>query len=60
MSGTAVIVIVVLALVVVVSGSILVFGLTRREPHTPSNAQEVDNDGESPVASNQQSDRPGD
>ena len=60
MSGTAVIVIVVLALVVLVGGSILVFGLTRREPHTPSNAQEVDNGGKLPTASNQQSDHPGD
>ena len=60
MSGTAVIVIVVLALVVVVGGSVLVFGLTRREPYTPSNAQEVDNGGEPPKASNQQSDHPGD
>ena len=49
MSGTAVIVIVVLALVVLVGGSILVFGLTRREPHTPSNAQEVENGGETTV-----------
>ena len=54
------IVIVVLALVVVVGGSVLVFGLTHREPHTPSNAQEVDNGGKPPTASNQQSDHTGD
>ena len=60
MSGTAVIVIVVLALVVLVGGSILVFGLTRRGPNTSSDAQEVDNGGVPPTASNQQSDRPRD
>ena len=56
MSGTVAIVIVVLALVVVVGGSILVLGLIRREPNTPSDAREVDNGGETPTASNHQSD----
>ena len=58
MSGTAVIVIVVLALVVVVGGSILVLSLIRQEHHTPSDAQQANNLGESPTASNPQSDRP--
>ena len=58
MSGTAVIVIVVLALVVVVGGSILVLSLIRREHGTPLDAQQANDRGESPTASNQQSDRP--
>ena len=58
MSGTAVIVIVVLALVVMVGGSILVFSLIHREHATPSDAQQANNGGESPTASDQQSDRP--
>ena len=48
MSGTAVIVIVVLALVVMVGGSILVLSLIRREHGTPSDAQQANNGGESP------------
>ena len=58
MSGTAVIVIVVLALVVAVGGSILVLSLIRREHRTPSDPQQANNGGESPTASNPQSDRP--
>ena len=58
MSGTAVILIVVLALVVVVGGSLLVLSLIRREHRTPSNAQQANNSGEFPTASDQQSDRP--
>ena len=58
MSGTAVIVIVVLALVVVVGGSILVLSLIRRDYSMPEDTQRVNNDGEFPTASNQQSDRP--
>ena len=60
MSGTAVIVIVVLALVVVVGGSILVLSLIRREHGTPLDAEQADNGGESPMASDPQSDHPRD
>ena len=53
MSGTAVIVILVLALAVVVGGSILVLNLIRRESRTPSDAQQANNGGESQTASDQ-------
>ena len=60
MSGTAVFVIIVLALVVVVGGSILVLSLIRRDHRMPSDSEQANNDGESPTASDQQSDRPAD
>jgi hypothetical protein len=60
MSGTAVIVIVVLALAVVVGGSILVLALNRREHRTPSDTQQTKNGREPPTASDQRSDHQGD
>jgi len=57
MSGTAVIVIIVLALLVVVGGSIFVFGLSHRESRTPSDAHQANNSGDPPTASDQRSDR---
>ena len=58
MSGTIVIVIVVLAILVVVGGSILVFGLNRREHRTPSDAHQAKNGEDLQAAGDQRSDSP--
>ena len=50
------IVIVVLAILVVVGGSILVLGLNRREHRTPSDAHHANNGEDLPTAGDQRSD----
>ena len=52
------IVIVVLAILVMVGGSILVLGLNRREHRTPSDAHHANNDEDLPKAGDQRSDSP--
>ena len=52
MSGTAVIVIVVLAILVVAGGSIFVFGLNHREHRTPSDDPQANNSEDLPTAGN--------
>jgi hypothetical protein len=53
MSGTAVIVIIVLAILVVMGGSIFVLSLNRRDNGNPSDAQEANNGGDLPIAGDQ-------
>ena len=55
MSGTAVIVIIVLAILVVMGGSIFVLSLNRRDNRTPSDAQEANNSGDLPTTGDQRS-----
>ena len=58
MSGTTVIVIVVLAILVVVGSSILVLGLNRREHRTPSDPRHANNGEDLPITGDQRSDSP--
>ena len=58
MSGTTVIAIVVLAILVVVGGSILVLGLNRHEHRTPSDGHQAKNGEDLQTAGDQRSDSP--
>ncbi len=58
MSGTTVIVIVGLAILVMVSGSILILGLNRREQRAPLDPPHANNGEDLPTAGDQRSDSP--